>query len=193
MNKLQLTTVILTVAVFSLGLSGCAGYQPGASTGYSSSTRNGSVQDADIVALSYQAADILISRAGPSIDRSKAIVAASFVNIDNLHDSSSFGRIVSQQFSSRFTQKGYRVIEMLLRNNIYIKEREGEFLLSRALKNISAQHDVQAVIVGTYAVASDNVYVVAKIVRAIDSTVLSSHDYTLPIGPDMKRLLRSKR
>lgn len=184
MNKLHLATVVLTITVFALGLAGCASY---------SNTTQQSTQDADIVSLSYEAADRLMAQAAPSIDRSKTIVAASFVNIDNLDDSSSFGRIVSQQLASRFTQKGYRVKEMLLRNNIYIKEGEGEFLLSRALKNISTQHDVQAVIVGTYAVAANNVYVVAKIVRASTSTVLSSHDYMLPIGPDMRKLIRNSR
>ncbi len=193
MKKLQMAIVILTITVFTLGLSGCASYS-GGSTSYSGgSTSSNSRQDVDIVALSYEAADRLMAQAGPSIDRSRTIVAASFANIDNLDDSSSFGRIVSQQLASRFTQKGYRVTEMLLRNNIYIKEREGEFLLSRALKNISAQHNVQAVIVGTYAIAANNVYVVAKIVRATDSTVLSSHDYMLPIGPDMRRLIRTNR
>ena len=82
---------------------------------------------------------------------------------------------------------------MLLRNNIYIAEGEGEFMLSRALKNISAEHDVQAVIVGTYAIASNNANVVAKIVKVADSIVLSSHDYTLPLGPDTRQLIRSGR
>jgi TolB-like protein len=185
MNKLQLATVILAVTVFSLGLSGCAGYQ--------TSTRTDAIQDVDIVAMSYDAADILMARAGTLIDGSKTIVAASFVNIDNLDNSSSFGRIVSQQLASRFTQKGYKVTEMLLRNNIYIKEGEGEFLLSRTLKSISAQHNVQAVIVGTYAIAANNIYVVAKLVRATDSIVLSSHDYTFPVGPDIKQLIRHRR
>lgn len=168
-----------------LGLTGCGSN--------SSVVERRQVADADMVAKSYKAADALIEQAGGRIDKNKVIVAASFANIDNLNESSSFGRIVSQQLSSRFTQKGYRISEMLLRNNIYIKEREGEFLLSRTLKNISAKHDAQAVIVGTYAVASTSVYVTAKLVRTNDGMVLSSTDYTLPTGPDMRQLVRRQR
>jgi len=179
MNNIKLIAVISLVALLSVGTVGCA----------NKATRH-SIADADIVALSHDAADQLMSQASDSISKGSAVVAASFVNINNLTDSSSFGRIASQQLSSRFTQKGYKVTEMLLRNNIYIKERSGEFVLSRAIKNISATHDAQVVIVGTYAVASANVYVTAKVVRASDSTVLSSHDYVLPLGPDMKSLTR---
>jgi len=176
MKNIKLFVVISLVALLSVG---CA-----------NKVTRSAVADADIVALSYKAADKLMSESSGKIDMGKAIVAASFVNINNLNDSSSFGRIAAQQLSSRFTQKGYKVAEMLLRNNIYIKERSGEFMLSRAIRNISAAHDAQAVIVGTYAVASANVYVTAKVVRASDSAVLSSHDYVLPLGPDMKSLTR---
>jgi len=179
MTKTKFPALVLVVMALLLA-TGCA----------NNGTRKSTIEDADIVSISYGAADRLMAQAGGNIDMGKAIVAASFANIDNLTGSSSFGRIVSQQLSSRFTQKGYKVAEMLLRNNIYIKEREGEFLLSRALKNISAQHDAQAVIVGTYAVASNNVYVTAKVVRTADSVVLSSHDYKLPIGSDMRKLIR---
>jgi len=179
MKSIKFFSVLLLAGLLSVGVVGCA----------NKATKK-SIADADIVSLSYKAADELMSQSSGSVDMGKAIVAASFVNINNLNDSSSFGRIAAQQLSSRFTQKGYTVAEMLLRNNIYIKERSGEFLLSRALRNISAAHDAQAVIVGTYAVASANVYVTAKIVRISDSAVLSSHDYVLPLGPDMRSLTR---
>jgi TolB-like protein len=181
MKQLKCTAVILIVTAMVSGLSGCA----------NGLTTDENV-DADIVDLSYKAADILMVQAGNRIDTDKAIITASFANIDNLDESSSFGRIVSQQLSSRFIQKGYKVAEMLLRKNIYIREKEGEFLLSRAVKNISAQHDAQAVVVGTYAIASENVYVTAKMVRTSDNVVLSSLDYSLPIGPDLRRLVRKR-
>jgi len=176
----KISAVILFVLALSVGVTGCV----------DNNVRKGPVQDADIISLSHRAADSLIRQAGVSINKGSPIVAASFANIDNLNNSSSFGRIVSQQLASRFTQNKYQVVEMLLREKIYIKEKSGEFLLSRALRNISAAHNAQAVIVGTYAVGAKNIYITAKIVRATDSVVLSSHDYTLPIGPDMRKLLR---
>lgn len=146
------------------------------------------IEDANIIDNSHRAASMLVQQANMPAD--ETMIAASFVDINNLDGSSSFGRIVSQQFASAFSKSGYKVIEMLLRNNVYIKRGEGEFLLSREIRNLSAQHNIQAVVVGTYAVGRKNVYVTAKVIRATDSIVLASHDFTLPLGPDTKALLR---
>lgn len=47
-----------------------------------------------------------MDQASGVIKNKGAIVAASFVNINNLSNSSSLGCIASQQLSSQFTQKG---------------------------------------------------------------------------------------
>lgn len=156
----------------------------------SACTASKTVSDADIVALGYTASDLLLEQAGSKVKPGSNTIVASFADIDNLSVSSSFGRIAAQQVASRFTQRGYKITEMLFRKDIYIREQQGEFVLSRALKNISVEHDVAQVLVGTYAVASKNIYVTAKLVRTSDSEVLSSVDYTLPMGPDMRQLIR---
>ncbi len=145
---------------------------------------------ADVVGSSHQAADVLIAQAGKALSPGQAIIAASFVNIDDLERTSSFGRIVSQQVASRFAAKGYPVVEMLLRHSVYIKQRGGEFLLSREVREISAEHDAQAVIVGTYAMGRRNVYVTARLIRSADNRILASYDYALPRDPDVSYLLR---
>lgn len=122
---------------------------------------------------------------------SRPVIAASFVNIDNLFQSSTFGRMVSQQVVTQFSNKGFTVIEMLLRKNVYIKSQSGEFLLSRELQNISAEHNAQAVIVGTYAQGSRSLFVTAKVIDAVTNIVIASHDYVLPIGPDTSYMLRN--
>ncbi len=147
---------------------------------------------ADIVGTSHAAADQLMQHAAGYLTPDKPLIAATFVDIDDLDKATSFGRIVSEQVASRFTGKGHKVIEMLLRNNVYIKQRGGEFLLSRELRNISSEHDAQAVIVGTYAVGRKNVYVTARLIRAADSVILASHDYSLPLDPDVAFMLRGR-
>jgi TolB-like protein len=147
--------------------------------------------DADIINTSHQAAEILASGANVKIGHKKPLIFASFVNINNLERSSSFGRIVSQQFATYFSSAGYNVAEMLLRQNVYIKQQQGEFLLSRELKNISKQHNAQAVVVGTYAVGKNSIYITSKMVNTHTNEIISSVDYALPIGPDTRLLLRS--
>ena len=59
------------------------------------------VTDDDLVGSSHRAADSLIKKAGARLDTQRSIAAASFVNIDNLEESSSFGRTVSRQLATR--------------------------------------------------------------------------------------------
>lgn len=155
------------------------------------------IKDVGMVDASYNAADALIKAVERnkllSYDLSphKPVIVASFVNIDNMNNSSRFGRMVSEQVGSRFVQKGYQIIELKLRTNtIFIERERGEFMLSREVRDISLEHDAQAVIVGTYAEAAETVFVTAKLIRASDGVILASHDYEMPLGVNTKSMMR---
>jgi TolB-like protein len=146
-----------------------------------------------ITAANYKAAEYLIGKLPKDMLKDSPLLVASFVNVDNLNESSTFGRMVSEQISSRFKQLGYTTIEMKLRTTIFIKEGSGEFLLSRELSDISTKHNAQAVVVGTYASASDRVYLTVRIVNAADSTILASYDYNVPMTRDVFKMLLKGR
>ena len=100
------------------------------------------------------------------------------------------GRLLSEQISSRLAQYGYKIMEMKLRQeSVFIKEGKGEFLLSRELKDISAKHDADAVLVGTYAVADSFVFISARIVSTENNTVLTGCDYQLILNFKTEALL----
>ncbi len=143
-----------------------------------------------IIQTNRAAANNLIRMAGDEIAPGANIIAASFADIDDLTRSSSFGRVASQQLVSQLTEAGYAVKEMLLRDSVYISASQGEFLLSREISEISTEHDAQAVLVGTYAVGENNVFVTARLIRTADSVILASHDYAIPYTRDMRILLR---
>ena len=178
MNKTILISILVAFVVL---LSAC---KP---SGY---LRDEVFVESNLVDRNHKAGASLVEHAKGYINSSSPILYASFVNVDDLQNSSSLGRIMSQQVTTPFTQRGYYVIEMLLRQNAYIKQKEGEFLLSRELKNIGADHNAQAVIVGTYAVGTANVYVTAKLVDVRNNKVLTSYDYPIPLTDDIKHLLR---
>ena len=185
---------LVCVAGVALVLSGCETTSPKGmhvhpKVGLNTLTKllEKKVTDDDLVGSSHRAADSLIKKAGVRLDTQRSIAAASFVNIDNLSESSSFGRIVSQQLASRLSSHGFQIIEMLLRKSVYIQQQAGEFLLSRELKNISKEHNVQAAIVGTYGVGKNSVYVTAKIVDSASSIVISSHDMSWRLAPTPAR------
>jgi TolB-like protein len=134
----------------------------------------------DLINASYQIADTLLMNQKYPISESDSIIVATFVNINNLRESSTFGRLVAEQISSRLSQKGYSISELRLRtDSVFMEERKGEFLLSRDLKDVSRKHNAAAVVVGTYGYASGEMYVSAKIVNPADGTVISSCDYLI--------------
>jgi hypothetical protein len=51
-------------------------------------------------------------------------------------------------------------------------------------------HNADAVIVGTYAMGVEHVYVTAKIVRTSDAVVLAADSFELALGPDTRRMLQ---
>jgi TolB-like protein len=149
------------------------------------------ISDVDLVANSYQAAERLLRGLQQPLDPEKPILVATLVDVADMQHSSNLGRIVSEQVSSRLTQLGYQTREMKFRGSFLVQRGGGEFVLSRALRDISQKQDAQAVVAGVYAVAQDGVYVTLRMVRATDSAVIASYDYRLPLGPDTAYLLGS--
>ncbi len=140
--------------------------------------------------LADKLADNVIEPLGPS----DTLIVASFVNVNNLEESSSFGRIIAEQIASRFAQRGQPVIELKLRqNSIFISEGKGEFMLSRDLREISKTHNASAVVAGTYAEGGDRLYVSARIVRPTDNIVISAYDYGIPMQPNIMSVMLRNR
>ena len=148
--------------------------------------------DRDLVAESHATADALLEQVPWLKSNRQPLLTGTIVDVNSLEDSSALGRIVADQISSRFAQQGFTMIELRLRNNVFVKQRAGEFMLSREAKNLSKVHNAGAVIAGTYAVGRNEVYVSARLIRAADNLVIAAHDYTLPLGPNTRALVASQ-
>lgn len=146
-----------------------------------------------LIAPHHNAAKYLIQMAGPNLSPNSNMIAASFADVNNLTTSSTFGRMASQQLVSQFTLEGYSFVEMLMRDSVYIDAREGEFLLSRSINEISAQHNAPVVLVGTYATGDDNIFVTARLIRTTDNVIVASYDYAVPYTRDLRTMLRPPR
>lgn len=167
---------IMAAMTSAIVAAGCATTQSAART-----------TDVDIIQASHQAAQALAGQA--QLAPGAPIIVASLADINALDRSTPFGRIVSQQIATAISAQGYEVFELLLRNNIYIKSGEGEFVLSRKIQNISREHNVRAILAGVYAIGKEHVYVTVKLIRAADSVVLAAFDFRVPLGPDVRQLL----
>nr|WP_245635006.1 FlgO family outer membrane protein [Marinobacterium profundum] len=146
----------------------------------------------DLEAVVASAAQKLVSQPGNFV-QGKPFIATSFADIDDLSQSSTLGRVLGEQFSSAMTQAGLPMVEVKMREALFIKEGTGELLLSRQLHNIVQAHDAQAVVVGTYAMGGSNVYVTVRLVRTSDNLILAADDFIIPINRDMRSLLPRRR
>ena len=161
-----------------LALSGCASYKAGSKD--------------PTIRVSYDAADQLLKLASVPLPKDAPLIVATFVDLDRLEHSSTLGRMLAEQVAARFTQQGYPVIELKLRGSVFVQEGKGELLLSREVKELSLAHNVQAVVVGTYASGPGRLFLNLKIVRPTDNRVLSAHDVAMDLDETTTTLLNSE-
>ena len=100
---------------------------------------------------------------------------------------------MAEQTASRIVQRGYTVIELKLRENVFVQRQGGQFVLSREVRDISQSVDAQAVVAGTYAVGKEIVYVNARVIRTTDNVIMGAYDYSLPVGKNTRAMLRAGR
>lgn len=138
----------------------------------------------------YQAADTLVSNLKAlEIDKGELIVLTTFVDVDDLGRSTTLGRLIPQQISSRLAQKGYKTVEIKdMPPQIEVREGSGEFGLSRRVDPVNKRDTGYAVLTGTYAVGANTVMVNARIIRSKDHVVLAGADYDLPASLNVQKL-----
>lgn len=184
----RISRVLLASSVAMVFLSGCA-------TDTAKSVPEPSFQsvaNSPFVATNYSVADALIAQFAGAPSGGPLIVAT-VVNIDALEQSSTLGRLISEQVSARLAQRGFTMIEMKFRSSIYMKRGEGELVLTREIGEVARNNKAQAVVLGSYGVGGSSVYVNMKIVQPGNNTVLAAYDYVLPYNGEIRSLLTRTR
>lgn len=131
-------------------------------------------------------------KTGYDISPPSTLIIASLANLDALNRSSTLGRVISEQVSATFTKTGYQMRELKLGHSVYVRQ-QGELMLTREIRELARIHDAQAVVAGTYALSSEQVYVNLKVIRPQDNVVLAAHDYVLPMDKNIRRMLRTEQ
>jgi len=170
------------VFVLALTLAGCA-----------SGSEQRTTYARDLGGLVYQGADRVIDTASPQLSRGKPIIVATAVNVDDLDDSSTFGRLASQLVSSRLSQRGYLVRDVTYTGALSITPETGEMVLSREAHKLAAEADAQAVVAGAYAVGGEKIYLNIRLLGAVDGRVLSATDLVVPLDPNTHRMVLTGR
>lgn len=118
------------------------------------------------------------------------IGVTTFVNIDDLYASSTFGRMVGEQLMSELAMKGFDVVELRQADALQFLNTSGEFALSRDVRTVRQQRNLAAVVVGTYVVSPERVYVNARLIEPSTSLILSAGSVEMSKTRELAKMLR---
>lgn len=117
------------------------------------------------------------------------ILVAALTKLDDMADTSPFGRLVSQQISSRLGTLGHNVVEARLRKNYSISVKGGEQLLTQIPTDMRTEtYPTWAALVGNYSLTRDYVFVSTRVVRMEDGVILAADEYRLPLRGSIRQL-----
>ncbi|HIJ91659.1 MAG: FlgO family outer membrane protein, partial [Desulfobulbaceae bacterium] len=128
-------------------------------TGVGSGQPGNSGEGAVLQARINQLGKALIANAGEVVGDEYVVAVSTFVSLDNLYATSSLGRFLGEQLLSTLQQAGLEVIEVRKTPGMMVSPYHGEYALSRSMDEISLVQTAQAVVVGTYAVAGQEIFV----------------------------------
>lgn len=168
--------------VFALMLAGCSLVE----------NRPAVSPEPDLLSRVDEATDNLLATAGERLANDAPIIATTFVDIDRLDQSSTLGRTLTEAFTSHLVQDDMNVIEVKMRNSLYIQQNTGELILSRNVQRLSANHDAEAVLLGTYAKGRNSLFVNARLVRIADRHVLGASSFEVSLNNDLRAMLPSR-
>jgi len=107
------------------------------------------------------------------------VLVATMVDINAVNQTSMFGRQFSEFMSSRLTFRDVDVIHATVRQDHMLIRQEGQFLLSRDIRNLAADHNAKTMLVGTYGTTTDQVILSVRFVSTVDDATLAAVDFSL--------------
>jgi len=183
--------LLLAMAVIVINLSGCLSKRyhnlPTFSTLPFGDPKNTSVGRFKTTYLAQQIhAFYNGSSSGP-------IAITTFVDANNLYSSSAFGRLLSEQLISELAMDGYSVVELRHSEVMQVMLDHGEFGLSRDVSVLKNSRDISGLVVGTYIVSPDRVYINARLLDPNNSYILSAASVEIDRDDEVDRLLRTSQ
>lgn len=136
----------------------------------------------------YWAVDALLAQLADR-DCLGRVLVATLVDINAVNQTSMFGRQFSEFLSSRMTQRDVDVIHATVRQDHMLIRQDGQFLLSRDIRNLAADHNAKTVLVGTYGTTKDQVILSLRLVSTVDDATLSAVDFSLDRANEVQEML----
>ncbi len=147
----------------------------------------------DLIEASHDATDELKDELTQKIPKGSLIVVSTLLNVKKPpNETSSFGRIISDQIATALHNSGYQIIALDLPIDLFMMEEAGELTLSDKDKALLKKYDAAVMVGGVYAPGKQNTYVSLRAVNRFTKHVIASTDFSVVLGPDVKTLLKTK-
>ncbi len=117
------------------------------------------------------------------------IIVTTFVDLNNFYRTCPLGRLITEELIGELQRKGLDVIEMRRSNAIFVKQRFGEFALSRDVHQLAKKWKVRYIVVGTYFEKGGVLILNTRLVSRKTNEIFSSASTTVAITPFMASLL----
>lgn len=159
MKKIFLLLFVLTIPV------SCASFKP---------VSQEEMFKMDLMEVSNKISESLEQQKDQFNSDKTRIISTTFVNIEDLYITSTFGRYCSQQLSDELLKKGIEVVEVRKLNKVVVERRLGEFGLSRESKEIAQKYRANTIMFGLYTVTPNAVLLNVRLVDAETSKVVAA-------------------
>jgi len=147
----------------------------------------------DLIEASYDATDELKDQLCRKIPKGSLIVVSTLLNAKkDPNETSSFGRIISNQIATSLHNSGYQIIALDLPIDLFMMKEDGELHLSEEDKALLRRYNAAIMVGGVYAPGKQNAYVSLRAVNRFTRHVIASTDFSVVLGPDVKNLLKTK-
>jgi TolB-like protein len=106
------------------------------------------------------------------------IAVTTLTDIEQMHNTSPEAQMSSEILASELSQAGYNVIEVKLSDHMTIN-KNGEFSLSRNIRDLPALVNVSHLLVGTYMEKGSKTWINTRLIDLNTKMIVASDTYTL--------------
>jgi TolB-like protein len=107
-------------------------------------------------------------------------VVTSITNLNNLSETTSFGRLLSENLIHELQVRKWKVFEVRLTKDIIVNNT-GEFSLSRDIQKIRDLYKIGGIVAGTYSIAEGNIIINVRVVDINSGIIASSGQIRMPV------------
>ena len=164
------------------------------------------IHDANYETTSYNAISHLLATSHPLVNTGfydhvksdidpfgqlNAVLYSSTVDLNNYAKTTNFGRLQAELLATSLVQHWENdVLKMTVREtDIPIIPQQGEFILSRDIQDLADDLNAGAVLISTYSVAIDKVYLNVQLVNSDTNSIVGAVSYSMPLGPRTRGML----